>query len=399
MLKSKVLKNNWHLLLVVLSFACNAQKITLNQGNTLQKNYNSELPFEYVNSKIIIPVVIENKTYRFLLDTGAPNCISLQLKKELNAKVIQQLAVTDANNTKSMMDIVTLPELSIGGITFLNSLALAYTEDKNIIFDCFEIDGFIGSNLLRNSVLQIDTRNKILRITDDLDSVLTDKKRGTKIALLGNQSSPFIWIKITGKKSAKEQVLLDTGMKGFYDLSNRAYKIFKDKTEIELLHTGNGSASLGMFENTQTNTMYKVLVPEITIAETKFTNITTTTTSDSNSRVGIDLFEHGLGTLDYKNKRFYYKAYKDTTDLSEIELPFSPTIVNNKLVIGIVWKESLKDKITTGDEIIEINGVNYEQYLICDLITKDSPFKNLLIQELVIKKTDNTIIKISLQPL
>jgi hypothetical protein len=53
-------------------------------------------------------------------------------------------------------------------------------------------------------------------------------------------------------------VLLDTGMKGFYDLSN-IYKIFKDKTEIELLHTGNGSASLGMFENTQTNTMYKVL--------------------------------------------------------------------------------------------------------------------------------------------
>ena len=396
MLKLTVLKNNWHLLLVLLSLACNAQKVTLNQGNTLEQKYYSEIPFEYVNGKIIIPVVIQDKTYRFLLDTGAPNCISLHLKKELNTTVIQQLPVTDANNTKSMMDIVTLPELSIGGITFQNSVALAYTEDKNIIFDCFEIDGFIGSTLLRNSILQIDTKNKVIRITTDLEKVVIDKKRGTKVALKGNQSSPFIWIKITSKKSAKEQVLLDTGMKGFYDLSTRAYSIFKDKTEIRLLNTGNGSASLGMFENTKSDNTLRVLVPEVTIAKAKFTNITTTTTSDNNSRIGMDFLENGIGTLDYKNKKFYYTAYKDTTDLSELVLPFTPTIVNNKLSIGIVWDETLKAKITTGDEILEINGVNYEHYLICDLITKPSVFKNIVIKELLIKKADNTIIKISL---
>jgi hypothetical protein len=44
-----------------------------------------------------------------------------------------------------------------------------------------------------------------------------------------------------------------------------------------------------------------VLVPEITIAETKFTNVTTTTTSD-NLKSGIDLFEH-IRTLDYKKKK------------------------------------------------------------------------------------------------
>ena len=393
---STVRKNIICLAVLLLSIICNSQKITLNQGITKEQNYYSEIPFEYVNSKIIIPVIIEGKTYRFMLDTGAPNCITLKLKKSLSAKVIQQLPITDANNTKSVMDVVALPELTIGGITFQNSVALAYTDENNIIFDCFEIDGFIGSNLLRNSILQIDNNNKVIRITDDITKVTTNKKKGSKIALLGNQSSPFIWIRLNGKKSEKEQVLLDTGMKGFYDLSNRVYNVFKDKTEIKLLSSGNGSTSLGMFESKKTDDLYRVRVPELTIADAKFVNVTTTTTSDKNSRIGMDFLEHGIGTLDYKNKKFYYSAYNDTTDLSEVTLPFTPTILNNKLSVGVVWDEKLKEKIKSGDEIIELNGVNYEQYAICDLITKPSIFKDIVLKDFVIKKADGSLLKVNL---
>jgi hypothetical protein len=49
---------------------------------------------------------------------------------------------------------------------FENSVALSSNDDKNLVFDCFNLDGFIGSNLL-NSILQIDTRNKTLIITND----------------------------------------------------------------------------------------------------------------------------------------------------------------------------------------------------------------------------------------
>jgi predicted aspartyl protease len=382
--------------LILLSFISNGQSITLNQGTIIQNEYYAEIPFEYVNSKIIIPVVIQDKTYRFLLDTGAPNCITLKLKNSLNTKVIQQISVTDANNNKSIMDVVALPELSIGGIVFQNAVALAYADDKNIIYDCFAIDGFIGSNLLRNSILQIDTKNKVIRITDDLAKVMVNEKQNSKLTLIGNQSSPFIWIQLNGKKSAKEQVLIDTGMAGFYDLSNRVYSIFKDKTEIKLVSTGTGSNSLGMFENSKNDDLYRVRIPELTITEAKFTSITTTTTSDKNSRIGMGFLEYGIGTLDFKNKKFYYSAYNATTDLHETLLPFSPTLSNNKLTIGVVWDANLKSKISTGDEIIEINGINYEQYAICDLITKPSVFKNITIKEVVVKKIGGAIVKVSL---
>jgi predicted aspartyl protease len=397
MILNTILKRNTiYLLFLVFTFPSTAQNITLNKGNTKQENYYAEIPFEFVNGKIIIPVIIKNKTYRFLLDTGAPNCITSKLNNSINAQFIQQITVTDANSNKSIMNIVDLPELSIGNIVFQNTVALAYVEEKNLIFDCFKIDGFIGSNLLRNSVLQINLQKKIIIITNDIKKVETNKKEVSKITLIGNQSSPLVWINLIGNKSIKEQVLIDTGMAGFYDLSKRVYDSYKDKVDIKILATGSGSSDLSLFENTKIAEQMRLLVPEIKVSKTKFTNIITTTSSDNNSRIGIVLLQYGIGTLDYKNKKFYYSAFSRTNDLNEKLQPFSPTINNNKLSVGIVWDDNLKDKITNGDEIIEMNGINYEQYEICDLITKPSIFKNLTLTEIVVKKTNGSILKVKI---
>ena len=42
----------------------------------IQKKYYEVIDFEIVMKKIVIPVTINNKEYKFLLDTGAPNIIS-----------------------------------------------------------------------------------------------------------------------------------------------------------------------------------------------------------------------------------------------------------------------------------------------------------------------------------
>ena len=117
------------------------------------------------------------------------------------------------------------------------------------------------------------------------------------------------------------------------------------------------------------------------IANSAFLNISTTTTNDNNSRIGIGLFENGIGTIDFINKKFYFEQYEHNKDLIEKYLPFSRTIINNKLSIGIVWDEKLKAKINYGDEIIEINGKNYENYKLCDFINK-SIFENITVSEI-----------------
>jgi hypothetical protein len=126
------------------------------------------------------------------------------------------------------------------------------------------------------------------------------------------------------------------------------------------------------------------------IANSAFLNISTTTTNDNNSRIGIGLFESGIGTIDFINKKFYFEQYEHNKDLIEKYLPFSRTIINNKLSIGIVWDEKLKAKINYGDEIIEINGKNYENYKLCDFINK-SIFENITVSEIKIRNKKGEI--------
>jgi hypothetical protein len=373
------------LMFIAFSNICLAQNINLNQGNISSENYYTEIKFEYVNGKIIIPVKINNNTYRFLLDTGAPNCITKKLNNIVKPTIIQETKISDANNNKSSMDVVELPDLIIGEIVFKNSLALSYNLEENLVFDCYNIDGFIGSNLLRNSIIQINIKNQTLIITNDEKKLEFNKKNDLKLSLIGNQSSPYIWIKLKGENSGKEQVLLDTGMKGFYDLSSRNYNLLKNENIFKIIATGNGSQGIGLFGNSAIKEQLKILLPEMKVSNSNFLNISSITTNDNNSRIGIDLFENGIGTIDYKNKRFYFDEYETNKDLSEKSLGFSPTILNGKLSIGIVWDDKLKEKIYVGDKIIEINGKNYENYPICDLISKESIFKSNEIKKITIK--------------
>ena len=388
--------NKIYVLFIALSSFSFAQNIDLNKGNTKEESYYTEIQFEYVNGKIIIPILINEKTYRFLLDTGAPNLITKKLAETLKQKSLQEIKVSDANDNKSSMNFVELPNITIGNVVFENSVALSSNDDGNLVFDCFNLDGFIGSNLLRNSILQIDTRNKTLIITNDEKKLKLNKKNSIELSLIGNQSSPYIWIKLKGKNSGKEQVLLDTGMKGFYDISNRNYSLLKNENIFKIISTGIGSKEIGLFGNSKDSEQLKIFLPEMKISNSSFLNISTITTNDKNSRIGIELFENGIATLDFKNKKFYFDQYGINTDLNEKQLGFSPTILNQKLSIGIVWDEKLKDKIFSGDEIIEINGKNYENYLLCDLINKKSIFKEIEIVNIKIRNKSGEIRDINL---
>ena len=66
-----MIKLNISILFLFVSSFLFSQKLAFDQGKINQKNYYEVISFELVNDKIILPVVINNKTFKFLLDTGA----------------------------------------------------------------------------------------------------------------------------------------------------------------------------------------------------------------------------------------------------------------------------------------------------------------------------------------
>jgi hypothetical protein len=385
------------LILVLFSSVIYSQKINFSSVTIDQKNYYEELKFEVVLEKIIIPVTINNKTYKFLLDTGAPNIISNTVLKDLEIQNQKNILVSDANNKKQDMNMVGVKSIKINNLDFQNTVALVSDLDNHFLFKCYEIDGFIGSNLLQNSILKISLKDKIIIITDDIKKLKTTAKP-TELKLIGAQKSPFIALNLFGKNNEKgsEYALLDTGMDGLYDISNRINTIFQKENIVEKLATNIGASDVGIFGVNVSKEQQLIKVNAVEINQTTFENIVTTTTDDNNSRIGLDLLKYGDVIIDFKSKKFYFEAEKKI-DLNDKHPIVSLSLdENKKIIVGHVWNNDYLDKIQFGDEVIRLNNYNFRELNVCDILTTRQLIKSKSSYEMEILRKDNTtfIIKI-----
>ncbi|WCO03278.1 retropepsin-like aspartic protease [Psychroserpens ponticola] len=394
------MKKTSQLLLLILfgSFVTTicAQTKTFKDGKVKTNNYFEELPFEFEKNKIIIPVEIQGTIYRFLLDTGAPNIISKEVQKAIEPRSVVTLSTSDANNLKQDLDIVTLESLKLGSVEFQNFSALVFDLNGSDIFKCFGIDGFIGSNLLRHTIIQINAEQKKLILTDNIKRLNLNKNQSKKIKLIGDQSSPYVWINIIGQDKGKEMILIDTGMGNLYDLSEDNYNIFKTKNIYNEIGKSIGASSLSLFGEVPIDSQTRVHLPKLVINNFEINNTITHTTKGDHSRIGAELLNHGVMTIDYKNKRLYFNPYKTSLNL-EGDFGFTQTLKNNKLVIGYVWDQDLKTKIEYGDEILEVNGIEVITANFCDHVTKKSVLKTLNAVTLKVLKNDGNVLNLKLE--
>jgi len=203
-----------------------SQNITLNIGETKSKDYYEEISFEFIEDKVIIPVEIQGKAYRFILDTGAPNMISEEIYQAINPELINSVLVKDANEKADTLKIVSVEKIKLGNITFEKVATLVY-DTKSTLLKCFNVDGLIGSNMLRNSIIQVDTKKNLLILTDNRNRLDLNKQKSGNIELLGIQSMPYVWLELKGEETVSEQLVIDLGASGTYDISQEHFKIFE----------------------------------------------------------------------------------------------------------------------------------------------------------------------------
>jgi len=366
------------LLIALLSTnAFYAQNIfSANKGRTAQKKYYTTIPYKEVKTKVIIQCLINGKPYNFIVDTGAITTISPALHKELNLQVIKHIPVRDQSGRVDSLQTVSLKNVQLGDVTF-NDIPTVVAKESEF-FDCFKVDGFIGSNMLRNSIVQFASQTKLLTITNATEKLHLNNKVAINMITDPYQSNPYIKIDIIdGENTGTEELLFDSGMDNFYDL---AYKNFLEIAKISPLKIeaeAVGSNSLGIHGPANEEKLYRVFIPELIVNGYLFKNITTITTHGSSSRIGAPLFKYGVVTLDYINKKFYFEPYqKDAKNLAEKSWPFIPTVKEGKVVIGLVWDKAWEGKINTGDILVSFDGETYEDADVCDVLTTDHSSAN-----------------------
>ncbi|MBV7440500.1 aspartyl protease family protein [Weeksellaceae bacterium TAE3-ERU29] len=358
--------------------SCSTQKFSLNIGEQKIKDYYSEIDFELIRNKIIVPVSIQGEEYRFLFDTGAMNAISEELYNKLKPDTIRIFPLVDINQIKENKLIVSIDSLKIGDLNFEKIPTFVGEFTKKVPFSCMKIDGVIGSNMLKNSIIQIDGKKKKLIITDLKEKLNLKEKNSEGIMLTKIQSTPFVWVKLRGEDKGKEQLLIDTGADDIYSTSLKNYeKVFSKKEIFHQIGEDEGASSLGfMADKVTKHKNYKLLLPSLTINNIEFQNVISETIKSRNSLIGAKLLDYGIMTIDYLHKKFYFEPYsKEVINVEEPEFGFDKTLKDGKLIIGVVWDEDLKSKIKYADEILSINGRNVNDSMICDLVT-NSLFKS-----------------------
>ena len=357
------------LTLIITSINFYSQEINLNQGFTEQKDYFITIPYTEIQGKIIIEILLNNKNRKFVVDTGAPTSITEKLVHDLNPNKLGKINVRDQSGAIDSASVVSLSEIKFGIISFKN-IPTIVTKDL-IFYDCIQVDGLIGSNLLRNTAIQFNSRNKTITLTDNPKKLNLKNKYSDDIVLNKNQSSPFVSIKL--KKDniiANEKVLFDTGNDSFYDLSISVFKQLLDKAVVfDKLAESNGTFTFGLYGAAGIQHQYLLNIPKLEMNKISFQNVLTSTTYGNTSRIGSSIFKYGIITIDYINKKFNINPFDEVTkiDLKEKCWAIEPTFKDEKTVVGIIWEDSLNEKINLGDEILKFNEIDYQNMNFCDI--------------------------------
>ncbi|PSK93497.1 retropepsin-like aspartic protease [Taibaiella chishuiensis] len=351
-----------------------AQQPDLNQGAAVQDQYYTVIPYSQVKGKIIVDVVLQGRKCKFIWDTGAPLSLSDSLSNALGLATFANINVADQSGAKDSIRIVKVPEISIGGVSFAGVPALAPKETE-MIFRCFGVEGMIGSNLLRNTVVQFDSRNKQIILASDARKLTLSKKNALPMQLTPVQSNPFVKILLKkGKTAVSDNILLDSGADGFYEMSIGAYKYFSGRAAIiDLQAEGYGTYAGGLHGIAAPQQNFTLGIPELVLGKMTFLNTRVTTTYSDESRIGSELFDYGKVTLNYKDKLFYFEPYdnNNSRDLYRKLWPVQPVMEKDKIVVGIVWDKALSEEVHAGDEILSFGDMDYSRMSFCERVTSE----------------------------
>jgi len=351
--------------------------MSFNQGETSAKDYFVAIEYETINKFLLIEGIIKGKTRRFLFDTGAPCMISQKLYEELNSSpILREVTIYDSNQLVNTNKAILLNQIILGGIEFNNIPTIVSDNDSSIVFNCLKIDGIIGSNLLRNSIIQISSKEHRIYITDNPKKLDLKNKKSSSILLTPNQSNPYFWITIQNKRKQKVQVLFDSGANSFLSLSLRHFNAFNNRRRrpYEILSNAKGNSNIGLHGLANDTAIFRLKSDNLQINQSIFTNVNIETTRNNNSIIGIELIDYGIVSIDYIHKKFYFEPHvAEKRDLNRRLFPVSPIVKDDKFVIGIVWDDQLKNKINVGDQIIAINNQDYENRAICEIVKQSNP--------------------------
>ncbi len=345
------------ILISILFISCATNKHK-KQGFVIEKSYNYEISFDYINDLIFIPVVIENKKYNFLFDTGAEsNVIDPLVAKELNLKNLKKGTIANGTDSNKGVPIVEIKNITIGGLQFKETAGMIWDlSNLSNMVSCIKIDGIIGNNLMRKSNWQINYKDKKIKFSDNPNNFNISNSAKRIIMNAGRYGNVFFDININENI---KKFTFDTGFNGFINtgvteyLENQNYNTrigltggnYTGKKEGELHYCYIESFKLNGFSYNCPSTIS--VIP------------------NSSSLLGNEFYKNFTLTIDWKNDYLYLDPIKNIEFEEPIifEISLNADFGKNEILIGNLIKDSkLLNEIDQNSKILSINEIDVSSF-------------------------------------
>lgn len=316
-----------------------------------QTQFRATLPYVNEAGKLIVNVRVNGQPARFLLDTGAPCCITYSFAQRLGLKAGQAVPTQDSNGQITQAHLLTLDSLNLGGVRFQSLQAMRWNEGN--LTEQMGIDGIVGYNLFQMGIVKFDSRRALFTFTSFSRDL--GMQPSCALPLLKGEIVPLVPLRLG--KSAVDTVMFDSGAADFYEMSTSTYqRLGKRSKALHHLASGHGVLSMGVAGLAQQSLLHRLRIPKLHIATSPFRDVTTITTDGRDSRIGSRILNYGDVIIDYRQRLFYYQPHdvENTPRLYQKEWDVVLVVQNNQITAGIVWDERLP--IHMGDRILAVNG-------------------------------------------
>lgn len=329
------------------------QKLT-NASTIAVKEFDATIPFLYENNVMLVEVIIKNKPYNLIFDTGASTSVlSKQVADELGLKPELYLKVTDSRDQSEKLPMSSVDTLQVGGIDFLNQAVIIVEWPQNSIFKCEHIDGLLGINAIRKAHWVIDYNKQQMHFSNQ---ALADTVGFVFTALKYANTRPSFDIAIDSIPF--ENILMDLGSGGFIDLDKKSALMAFGSSLSEILHGKHyDGATQGLFGSLMDTTL-EIEPKQLRVGEAIVYNPIITLETDKTPKFGNRFFENYTLCLDFKKKRFGLKPNQDSTVYKgSPNFGFVPFLEDSIFTIVSIHNNSkaFADGFRAGDEILSVN--------------------------------------------
>ena len=359
------------------------------------ENFCDTISIDVEDDLILMPVRIDNKVYRFCLDTGSSQGMVYANSNIPDLVPLGNIISRDANNHVDTVQVIQLPPFTLptNSSQLTVSGYVASLMPRHSISDKY--DAIIGFDLFNRGICaKIDKQRGLLILTDEKKLFRAEEKVGYTLRYKLKWFVPYLYVSPFVRHT--DEALFDTGAPLFYTMSRESFdqhlasdlanlhKNLGAGIERQVEGRAEGHLTLGGFGLEKKDEVVFLHLDRLKWGDFAFTDLHTITTQGA-SKIGAKLLDFGTVIINPFRKHITFQPYPNEVPSSgeegsgvvakpspsgELEggSPSSVRVGNKQFsvafvpykgqaVVGLIWEGSppYKAGMRQGDVILQID--------------------------------------------